>query len=102
MTRAEEKARRRLPPSPTPHLDDIAKAASRLGYEKFLVRYEVMAYAERNNFCHSGVKAMSQRGYFQELAQRISMDLRSQDVIFAGRPHDQIEMRKVIKLVEKE
>ena len=105
--RAEEVERadreeRRLPPVPTPYLDDVAIAASRLGYEESLVRYQILAYADRNDFCHSGVKGMAQNGDFYELGERILEDLRSLDVIFRDRPHEQIEMRSIIKLVEKE
>ena len=101
-TRADDKLRRRSVPTPTPYLDNIAIAASRLEYEESLVRYQIIAYAERNNFCHSGVKAMAQNGYFEELGERILEDLRSLDVIFRSRPHDQIEMRSLIKIVERE
>ena len=105
--RAEEttrasRQRRRLPPTPTPYLDDVAKAASRLGYEESLVRYQILAYAERNDFCHSGIKALIDHGWFQDLGERITEDLRSLDVIFRERPHAQLEMRRLIKLVEKE
>ena len=100
-TRAERK-KRRLSPAPTPYLDDVAIAASRLGYEESLVRYQILAYADRNTFCHSSVKGMAQNGHFYELGERILEDLRSLDVIFRDRPHEQIEMRRIIKLVEKE
>ena len=43
-----------LPISPTSYLDNMTKAASRLGYDVGLVRYQILAYADRNNFCHSG------------------------------------------------
>ena len=99
--RAEEK-RRRLPLSPTPYLDDIAKAATRLGHDFAIVRYQILAYAERNDFCHSGVKNMILQGEFQELAERIVEDKRALEIVYRGRPHDQIEMRGVIKIVEKE
>lgn len=101
ITRAERK-HRRLDPIPTPYLHDVAKAASRLGYEESLVRYQILAYADRNNFCHSGIKAMAQNGDFDELGEKILEDLRSLDVLFRDRPHEQIEMRSVIKMVEKE
>lgn len=100
-TRAERKLRG-LAPAPTPYLDDIAKAASRLGYEESLVRYQILAYADRNNFCHSGIKTMAQKGDFDELGERILEDLRSLDIIFPDRARDQIQMRSVIKIVEKE
>ena len=100
-TRAERKARR-LDPAPTPYLDDVAIAASRLGYEESLVRYQILAYADRNNFCHSGIKTMAQNGHFNQLGERILEDLRSLDIIFQDRPHEQIDMRRIIKLVEKE
>ena len=100
-TRVEEQ-RRQLPLSPTPYLDDIAKAADRLGHDFAIVRYQILAYAERNDFCHSGVKNMIQNGEFQELAERILIDKRALEIIYRGRPHDQIEMRGVIKIVEKE
>lgn len=41
-------------------------------------------------------------GDFQILAERFMGDKRSPKVIFRGRPPDQIEMRKLIKIVEKE
>ena len=52
---AKEK-RRRLPLSLTSYLDNIVKAADRLGYEAAIIRYQIIAYAERNKFCHSGIK----------------------------------------------
>ena len=100
-TMANEK-RRRLPLSPTPYLDDIAKAADRLGYDAAMIRYQIIAYADRNSFCHSGIKEMIAQGYLQELAERIMEDLRSLDTIFRDRPHEQIEMRRLVKVVEKE
>ena len=101
--RTEElRKRQRLSPNPTPYLDDIAKAATRLGYDESLVRYQILAYADRNDFCHSGIKAMAQNGYFDVLGEKILEDLRSLEVIFRERPHEQIEMRSVIKMVEKE
>ena len=54
--RAQDKSHRRAVLSPTPYLDDVAKAASRLGYDESLVRYQILAYAERNDWCHSGIK----------------------------------------------
>lgn len=93
---------RHLAISPTPYLDDIAKAADRLGCESSMVRYQIIAFAERNNFCHSGIKAMAQNGDFQELAERIMEDKRALDVIFRDRPHAQIEMRGLIKTAERE
>ena len=100
--RDSDRYRRRLPLSPTPYLDDVAKAASRLGYDESLVRYQIMAYAERNNFCHSGVKALAENGDFQALAEKILEDKKALDVIFQGRPHEQIQMRSIIKIVERE
>ena len=101
ITKAEQKARRRAI-TPTPYLDDIVKAADRLGYDYDLVRYQILAYADRNNFCHSGLKAMIHNGDFQDLAERLMQDKRSLEIIFRGKPHAQIEMRRVIKTVEKE
>ena len=100
-TKAEREARR-LPTSPTPYLDDVAKAAARLGYDFDLVRYQILAYADRYNSWHSGLKAMIINGDFQYLAERIMEDKASLGVIFQGKPHAQIEMRRVIKIVEKE
>lgn len=101
-TTRDERTKRHLPPVPTPYLDDLAKAASRLGYEASLVRFQILAYAERNNFCHSGIKGMAQNGYFHELGERILEGLRSLEIIFRDRPYEQIEMRRVVKMVEKE
>ena len=100
-TKAEQEARR-IVLSPTPYLDDVAKAAARLGHDFDLVRYQILAYAERNNFCHSGLKAMIQLGHFQELAERLVEDKKALGVIFQGKPQDQIQMRAVIKTIEKE
>ena len=97
-----EQDRRQLPIAPTPYLDDVARAATILGYEFDLVEYQILAYADRNNFRHSGLKAMIHQGAFQDLAERIVQDKRSLEVVFRGRPHAQIEMRKVIRIVEKE
>ena len=99
--KAEQEARR-VAVSPTPYLNDINTAATRLGYEYSLVRYQILAYAERNRFCHGGIKGMIDHAEFQELAERIVEDKRSLGVIFHGRPQAQIEMRGVLKMVEKE
>lgn len=101
ITKAEQKARR-LAITPTPYLDDVVKAADRLGYDFDLVRYQILAYADRNNFCHSGLKAMIHHGDFQDLAERLMQDKRSLEIIFRGKPHAQIDMRRIIKIVEKE
>ena len=100
-TLAEEKSRR-LAPSPTPYLDDIEKAAQKLGYDNSMVRYQILAYAERNHFCHSGIKAMMHHGDFDHLGTRILEDKRSLEIIFRGQPHEQIKMRNLIKIVERE
>ena len=98
----EDEKRRRVPTSPTPYLDDVANAAERLGHEKSLVRYQILAYAGRNISCPSGIKAMIQDGAFQELAERIMQDKRALFYIYRGRPSAQLEMRKMIRFVEKE
>ena len=98
----EDEERRGVPTSPTPYLDDVGKAAERLGHEKSLIRYQILAYADRNSSCHSGLKAMIQDGAFQQLAERIMEDKRALVYIYRGRPSDQIEIRKMIKFVEKE
>ena len=82
-TLAEEKTRR-LPISQTPYLNDIKEAAKRLGHEVSLARYQIIAYAERSNFCHSGLKALIHNGDFPELAKLIMDDKASLDVIFEG------------------
>lgn len=51
-----------MDPAPTPFLDDVDEAASRLGYEESLVSYQILVYEDRNNFCHSDIKAMAQNG----------------------------------------
>ena len=84
-TKAQQEARR-LAISPTPYLDDLTKAATRLGYDYSLIRYQIRAYAERNEFCHSGIKGMIDHAEVQELAERIVEDKRALGVIFQGRP----------------
>ena len=98
----EDEKRRRVPTSPTPYLDEIAKAANGLGYQVDLIRYQILAYADRNKFCDSSLKVMIQDGNFQELAERIMEDKRALVNIYRGRPSDQIELRKMIRFVEKE
>ena len=44
-TKAQQEARR-LAISPTPYLDEVTKAATRLGYDYSMVRYQILAYAE--------------------------------------------------------
>ena len=100
-TKAEQVVRR-LTLSPTPYSDDIVKSAARLRYDLGLVRYQLLAYTDRNNFCHSGLKAMIHHSEFAELAERLIEDKRSLGVIFRGQPQAQIEMRGVMKIVEKE
>ncbi|KAL6713721.1 hypothetical protein ACLMJK_008213 [Lecanora helva] len=63
---------------------------------------DILAFADRNNFCHSGIKNMAEKGNFQELGEQILEDLRSLELIFRERPQDQIDMRRVIKIVERE
>lgn len=87
---------------PTPWVYEIEKAAKRLEYDPKLVRYQIHAYADRNNFCHSGIQGMIDNCDFQELAERIVEDRRALEVIFRGRPNNQIDMRSVIKEVERE
>ena len=72
-TLAEENLRNRHFP-PTHYLDDMGKAAERLGSERAMIRYQINAYAEPNNFCHSGIKAMVEKGDFQELREQIMED----------------------------
>lgn len=100
-TKAEREARR-LAIAPTPYLDDVVEAAARLGYDFDLVRYQILAYADRNNFCHSGLRSMIHHGDFQDLAEMLMQDKRSLGMIFRGKPHTQREMRRVIQIVEKE
>ena len=45
---------------------------------------------------------MIDHGDFFSLAERIIEDKRSLEVIFRQRPYGQIEMRSIIKIVEKE
>ena len=100
-TKAEQEAHR-IVLSPTPYLDDVAKAAARLGHDFDLVVYQILAHAERNNFCHSGRKAMIQFGHFQELAERLFEDKKAPGVIFQSKSQDQVQMRAVMKTIEKE
>ena len=98
----EDEKRRRVPTSPTPYLDEIAKAANGLGYQVDLIIYQILAYADRNKFCDSSLKVMIQDGAFQQLAERIMEDKRALVNIYRGEPSAQIEIRKMIKFVEKE
>ena len=56
--RAEEALREQenrypeLDPSPSPYLDDLVIAASRFGYDESLVRYQILAYADRTPLGH--------------------------------------------------
>ena len=99
----EDEKRRRVPTSPTPYLDDIARAANILGCEVDMIRYQILAYADRNNSsCHSGLKAMIEDCEIQQLAERIMQDKRALLYIYRGRTSAHLEMRKMIRFVEKE
>ena len=76
-----------------PHipLDDIARAAGTLACNVSMVCYQIIAYAERNNFCHTSLQTMINHGDFQELAKRMIEDKRALDVTFSRRPHEQTE-----------
>ena len=100
-TLAEESARR-LPLSKTPYLDSVKEAATRLGYDTGLVRYQIIAYAECNNFCHNGIKDLINHAEFAELAEKLVEDKRALGEIYRGNPRAQIEMRSVLKIIENE
>jgi len=100
--RAEEEGRRISPLSATPFVDDVIKAAEKLGCEPRLVRYQILRYAVRNNFCHSRISEMIDECDFRVLAENMVEDKRALGVIFSGRPGEQIEMRNTIGMVEKE
>ncbi len=96
-TKAQQEARR-LAISPTPYLDDITKAATRLGYDYSLVRYQILAYAEKNKFCHSGIKGMidhaesAAHNLISSVAKCIFDDVRQCALLlhlFARNPHMQ-------------
>ena len=99
-TLAERRARR-LPIHPTPYLDYIREAATRLGYDVSLVRYQILAYADRNSAWDS-LTAMIHDGHFSGLAKRILEDKRALAVVFREKPDAQKEMGELIEMVQKE
>ncbi len=98
----EEEARRTFPLSPTPYVDDVIKAAEKLGCEPRVVGFQILQYAERNNFCHSGISEMIDEARFRDLAETILEDKRAVNIIFRGRPGEKIEMMNTIVMIEKE
>ncbi len=101
--REEEEGRRSKPLSPTPFVDDVIKAAEKLGCDPRMIRYQILQYAAQNNhFFHSGIGEMIEEARFRELADAIIEDKRALGVIFRGRPGEEIEMRNIIVKIEKE
>ena len=99
-TLAERRARR-LPIYPTPYLDDTSEAATRLGYDVSLVRYQIFAYADRNSVWYN-LTGMIHDGHFYGLAKRILEDKRALPVVFRGKPDAQKEMGELIEMVQNE
>ena len=86
----------------TPWLDDIHKAANKLGVSEDQLIYEITWYAKRNEFCHSGIKRMIEETDWGNLANRIIMDNMSLCAMYQGRPQEQIKMRNCIAGIERE
>lgn len=101
--REEEEGRRTKPLSPTPFVENVIKAAEKLGCDPRMIRYQILQYAARNNnLSHSGIGEMIEEARFRELADAIIEDKRALGVIFRGRPGEEIQMRNLIVKIEKE
>ena len=92
---------RGLAPSPVLYLNDVQEAAIRIGIDFSLVRYQILAYPERNNSCHSGIKRMIDHGDLFPLAERTIEDKRSLELIFRQGPQGQIEIRSISRSLRR-
>lgn len=108
LLREEAEAREReqlgLPPDNNVVMkwtETIAEASKILGYEARIIRYQILAYAERNNVCHNGIQSMVNNAEFDDLAMQIVEDKAALNAIYEGtRPRDQIDLRGVIGRVQ--
>ena len=82
--------------TPTPLMDDLELAASKLEFEPALVRYHLMQYAAKS------IEDMVNKGWFIRLAEMIVQDKQSLKIIFREGSEEQIETRRMIVLAEKE
>ncbi len=92
-------------PIPRPRtrlLNDIETAAERRGVESKQLGYEITQYAERNSYCHSGVKRMIDECLWGELAERTCADKVTLNWVFRGRNREQKGMRKCISEIQNE
>ena len=81
--------------------ETIDEASRLLGYQARIIRYQILAYAERNNVCHNGIHSMVNNAEFDDLAMRITEDKAALNAIYEGtRPRDQIDLREVIGRVQ--
>lgn len=62
--------------------DTIDEASKILGYEARIIRYQILAYADRNNACHNGIQSMVDRGHFNDLAIRTVEDRAALNAIY--------------------
>ena len=98
----EERKRQLTESTPTPFIDDVCEAARILGCNSRFIRFHILEYAERNNFCHSGIEDMIDQGSFAELVETIYEDKKNLAMLFQGRPEKCSRMLETISLVEKE
>lgn len=84
-------------------LEEAAAILSERGPEvtRSQLAYEIKSYATRNSLAHNGVQQMIRKCDWDQLAKRTYQDLQVLGTAFPGRPTEQMQMRKVIKCVQK-
>ena len=90
------------PAPPTPWLDDLARAAARLGMKKTDVRFEIASYAKRNSLVHSNVESLILEARFAELATHIVRDKENLNKLYGDNPRIVIDYRLAIGRLESE
>ena len=63
--------------------------------------YEIKSYATRYSLAHNGVQQMIKKCNWDQLAKRTYQDFQVLGTAFPGRPTEQMQMREVIKCVQK-
>ena len=84
------------PKPPTPWLQDLERAALELGTSKDQLAFEIQYYAQRNQYCHRGIKHLLDDCDFQALAKRILADRKALRRLYIDHEDDAMNMRSAL------
>ena len=87
--------------SPTPWLATVETAAARLEMDPALMTCMIHQYAERNNWCHSGITKMIDGARFNDLSHQLMQDKRHLAPLYRDRPQDKKLMLDTINYVQR-